>query len=727
MRHRGEILEWGPEDQDEEHLGDKEESPRERRDRVKRGCFALLRNLYPEEKGGGLEGAVGAVIDRAYLHGEKSLSEADALEEANGFSIPRESVAQDASAWLECAKDLGELRRRKLRPNLEKRLCHARIDKWVNVDNPELKRLRWLVDGGMNLFLEEGFSPNGVRGGPKLSPTYLRMHTAVNKAFYQGFWAKGLAILLDKAEAVEHVDRFHLCRCAWALKQDTPEGRPITDPSTIEKGQRVILNSKYSKKMVDEKMGKIEHPTLDQLMAMIGEFYLEGVKRGVRTPCGRLATWEDVSLWKMDFKGAFTLLNFSLESTRAMAVEMTDDLVMIFLCGIFGWTGTPMNFQVVTRTVLWEMSRPGLLQGLLKMFSDDLMGVCWAWNVEGDMTICREFCEGLMGEGSIKRSKDIWGRKVDFIGYSVNLDEGMVGITDRNINRAIYGFMQVELDKPVTVRLMQRLASWGSRYANICRFLLPMVRVLDGEYMGKAHVGKWLLSPGARVAIRMFQVLVVALGARSATFGRKIRSFWGRGRVGIIGEYDASLEGIGLIWYLVDEGTGAETPVGVASQSLLHCEFGDDSSFQNTVEYMGALLAILGVIALGYSGREVGLRGDSVSSLQWVKKGKARSALAMPTAFAHTRVVQREEIMIQGLDHISGTENWRADGLSRGKDGRWLADEDPRFQGLPVVGVNWKVWTDLCDPRQGFDTEEDFIRFWDRMKGVQDVFYDNIS
>jgi hypothetical protein len=331
-----------------------------------------------------------------------------------------------------------------------------------------------------------------------------------------------------------------------------------------------------------------------------------------------------------------------------------------------------------------------------------------------------------MGEGSIKRSKDVFGRKVDFIGYKVDLDEGMVGITERNINRAIYGFMQVDLEGHVTVKIMQRLASWGARYANICRFLLPMVRVLDVEYIGKAYVGKWLLSPAAKVAIRMFQMLVVALGAKSLTFGRTIKSFWGGRRVGIVGEYDASLEGIGLIWYLVDKDTGEETPVGVASQSLLQFKFGKDSSFQNTAEYMGALCAVLGAIALGHSRRGIGLRGDSVSSLQWVRKGKARSALAMPTAFAHAEVMRREGVMIQGEDHLEGVKNWRTDGLSRGKTVAWLGDKDERFKGANTIGVDWWAWLELCDPRQTYESDEEFLQFWERMKVVHDAFYDNI-
>jgi hypothetical protein len=596
------------------------------------------------------------------------------------------------------------------------------VDKWVGEDNPERGRLRSLIDRGMQLHLEPGFSPNGKRGGPPLSATYKRMHTAVEKAFYEGFWEKGLAIILDKKKAVEDIDRFSMCRGNWALKQETIGGRPITDPSMREKDFLIELNSKFSKEAVDKEMGVINHPTLDMLMAMIGKFFNEGVEKGARAPDGRLASWEDVCIWKMDFKGAFTLLNFCTEATRAMAIEIWDGLVMIFLCGIFGWTGTPMCFQVITRTVLFELGREGVLRGLLSMFSDDLMGVCWRWDLEHDMDVSREFCWGLMGDNSTKASKDVWGRKLDFIGYSVDLDLWRVGISERNIYRAVYGFMGVDLEKEVTVRLMQRLASWGTRYAGICRYLLPMVRVLYKEYKGHHVASRWKLSEEAKLAVRMFQTMLMALGGNSVEYARDIRTFWGGRKVRVKGEFDASLSGIGMIWYEIDDLSGRETPVGYASQSLESLGFGSDSMYQNTAEYIGALLTIVGAMKLGVMGRGLGLRGDSMSALQWVNKGKARSELAMPAAFAHAGLLRKGGHDIQGEEFLEGELNWRADGLSRGKDIKWVIEKDGRFKGVKEVVVDWGKWVAVCDPKQDMKSEEGFLLFWGVLNGLINEF-----
>ena len=42
-----------------------------------------------------------------------------------------------------------------------------------------------------------------------------------------------------------------------------------------------------------------------------------------------------------------------------------------------------------------------------------------------------------------------------------------------------------------------------------------------------------------------------------------------------------------------------------------------DSSFQNLSEFLGATLAVIGQVILGFSGRNVVLRGDSVTALTW--------------------------------------------------------------------------------------------------------------
>jgi hypothetical protein len=75
---------------------------------------------------------------------------------------------------------------------------------------------------------------------------------------------------------------------------------------------------------------------------------------------------ENVELWKMDLKGAFNLLDFSAQSAKLLAFELTEGMSVIHITGMFGWTGTPYCFQVVTRVLndCAEGSFPGTTGGM---------------------------------------------------------------------------------------------------------------------------------------------------------------------------------------------------------------------------------------------------------------------------------------------------------------------------------------------------------------------------
>ena len=78
---------------------------------------------------------------------------------------------------------------------------------------------------------------------------------------------------------------------------------------------------------------------------------------------------EDLHLWKIDLKGAYTLLSFRAEYVGLFELLLTDDLVYLQLVGIFGRSGTPAAFQVVKRAIAWELR--SRLQSRTVMYVDD--------------------------------------------------------------------------------------------------------------------------------------------------------------------------------------------------------------------------------------------------------------------------------------------------------------------------------------------------------------------
>ena len=71
--------------------------------------------------------------------------------------------------------------------------------------------------------------------------------------------------------------------------------------------------------------------------------------------------YSKIALWKTDLKGAFTLLKIRPEDVHLMMYEMIGSLTLIHLAGMFGWTGMPFAFNVVTRVglaLIVKRSRP---------------------------------------------------------------------------------------------------------------------------------------------------------------------------------------------------------------------------------------------------------------------------------------------------------------------------------------------------------------------------------
>ena len=124
------------------------------------------------------------------------------------------------------------------------------------------------------------------------------------------------------------------------------------------------------------------HPTIEDIAVIVYDFWKESK---ARDPSLRYA---DLNLWKMDLKGAYTLLSFRAEHVGLFCMLLTEDLVYFQLAGIFGWTGTPAAFQVVTRAIAWELR--SRLQGRTLMYVDDIIGVGFQDDIASDLatTIC---------------------------------------------------------------------------------------------------------------------------------------------------------------------------------------------------------------------------------------------------------------------------------------------------------------------------------------------------
>lgn len=361
------------------------------------------------------------------------------------------------------------------------------------------------------------------------------------------------------------------------------------------------------------------------------------------------------------------------------------------------------------------------------MYVDDVIGVCFEEDLPTDLQRTRDICTNLLGSGAVADDKTESGRRIDVIGYTVDLDTERVLIARKNFLSALHGFMSTGLDSKMNLRSAQRLASWGTRYGKICRVMRPFCGALNRMTLGRTDGhALFLLSQEARIAVQCWRAMLCLVRHRETEFTRAISSFAPKTPI-ITAEFDASLSGAGLIWYVRTGGT--EVARGVGAVSLLFLGFGDDSSYQNLAEFIGAILAVIGQVALGHAGSSLALRGDSVTALTWAITERPRGTIVTNAAMVWTLLCVSADVDVREVTHIAGEDNDKCDRLSRrgAQPPRSLENEvadmaigEPEIVDLMAIpGV--RTILELCDPRRVFKSEAEFFQFWNEAREATKV------
>jgi hypothetical protein len=182
------------------------------------------------------------------------------------------------------------------------------------------------------------------------------------------------------------------------------------------------------------------------------------------------------------------------------------------------------------------------------------------------------------------------------------------------------------LEDKVTLKTAEKLASWGSRYAKICRAMRPFCGALHRAIAGRASRHALFLMPvEAQMAVRGWRAMLYLVSFDEQKYTRRMGSFQAEA-LEYVAEFDASLTGAGVIWYR-RRPDGQEVSIGACAVDLRLFDFGTDSSFQNTAEYIGCIVGLVGLAMLGVRGADVEVRGDSVAALTWAETERPRGQL----------------------------------------------------------------------------------------------------
>jgi hypothetical protein len=248
------------------------------------------------------------------------------------------------------------------------------------------------------------------------------------------------------------------------------------------------------------------------------------------------------------------------------------------------------------------------------------------------------------------------------------------------------------------------------------------------------------LGPDARRAVWMMRILLVLAAVEQEHFTRTFHSFGVyRWLAHWIIEFDASLEGIGIIWLRVMP-DGSEVAVGCFAVNLEHLGMGMDSSFQNCCEFMAVTLGVRGLAQRGVQGVGVHIRGDSMSALCWADKEAFHSDLVGNASMVFVAGNIRSKIEVVRREHWPAARNHRADHLSRGGTRSSLLELDRAV--VPILdernGEITNMWDgvvdgprlteeleewdldeqrilSLCSPTLLLEGEESFFTFWENV------------
>ena len=667
--------------------------------------LAWVKQFFPELTTD--EGEVRRLLIKAFELGSAIFGEASANEWAEGFRIPPDAIVADDAAWLACHGRFEDLVREKRRAIDAGRLSIERVNKQLSSANPFKAATLEIATNGIALCTPAEYTGCGWDNKPPTGSTLFRnTAAAVERMMFESYWEEGLSIVLSE-ERVRTMESLGLCLASWAKKLGKQCGRPITNGS-VKRGMlpERIINGRKTRANAIRKYGPIEHPTIGDVARLITSFEK---RRGIPR--------SEVRIWKYDIAAAYQKLSYAVEAVGHVGVELRDGRFMFFLGGVFGLTSMPFAFNVITQAIVWELNNV-LLRGVMLQYLDDGFVVSHADEEQEDVRVTLDFIRGLLGADAIAVHKLEFAPAFDFLGWHASLTTGLITIAERNVLKAVYAYGTVDLTPGlhVGIKVMQRLASLASRYSFVCHLLRPYVRTLYSAHSGRSQYGFVILSAGERAVVRTFKHLFTLMGLRGSLFSRSLESFtavppqW-------VCEFDASLSGIGIIWFKVSP-QGQEDAVAYAKVDIRELQFGEDASFQNTAEYMGSLLCARGMSMLQGAGAPVLLRGDSVSALTWAAKGSVRSGRACRAAALWAQYAVLRQVNVVDTMHVSHERNTRTDILSR--QGSWtdVLREDRRAYGgtlnptTPELDLECHNLLHLVNPLRSLDSDEEFGEFF---------------
>jgi hypothetical protein len=467
----------------------------------------------------------------------------------------------------------------------------------------------------------------------------------------------------------------------WWVEQDPiakPQGRFLGDLTNRELGN--ALNSEEAKEYIKERYGELNHPTIISILISIC-MLAEG--------CGG---FRNIRLWKEDITGAFTHFYYNPDQAIWLSFAISLTHMLIFIMGMFGWSGSPYVFGVFSRALLrFILER---IEGKCHCYCDDFIGISPKEQALSDSQICQKAIEDCFGKDTAAKDKRVAPcLETDAIGWQINLVLITIRPNYKGIKSLTRAFCVVKVNSELSTKQFQTMASLACRYSMCLKGMRAFVRPLFQMCTLKRYK-KCKPSTAAKIAILMWQTVTACLLCNPNRLALDIRVVINTEASNMIHAIsDAGPEALGIALY-----TNDRELIGYLSYTFpFHAR---DPKYQNAREYSAILMIKVLLILMGFTDREVSCSvkwtGDNRSSLSWVRKTMCTSISAQRVFMAESWLSTLANVHTIDTLHKPGIEMGAIDDLSRHKQ----TDFDPAFSLEKYIQPSVHELFKFCDPTQ---------------------------
>ena len=601
-------------------------------------------------------------------------AELTAEQNAAGTTLPDNFFSRDADA-LQCHGGSleGLIRERQSIRSTNR----YNIDRFNSLykDDPEENILRTLATTGARIDTAPDFvpisEPSPMRSLQRRVPLTFRKHILK-------LWLSENILVLPLADIVSEQPHTSDLHCVFQDPVQKPGGRLLGDLTNRTTGN--ALNHIDAKPAIVKRFGKLTLPTIEDII------------QDILWVASKVGGLHNVRIFKEDEVGAFGQFNYDARDCRYVTFPFAPGYVLVYMTGMFGWSGSPFVFGVLTRAILRQIRRHIHAHSKARMYCDDVMVFAGVTVADADQIHSVNVMEGTFGPNTTCPKKKCPPKsKGELIGWYLDLDRATLRPNDKGIDNLTRAFMSLSERQVLKRREYQVLASLACRYSRGLRGMRPFVRAFFNMVRACRHKARYP-SAEAWTSILMWQAVTIYLIVSPSQLAVPLYSFDKSDANTVHLISDAGPIALGLAIYVNNECLGYVSYVLPFDSR--------DPCYQNCREFMGHLLGKILLLKLKKQHScithvtTLKWTGDNISALSWAAKQSCSSTNTQLAFLADCWLSTMHDITTTHVEHRAGVDMDDHDGLSRLKAHSF----DPSLNLEALICSDTKALFKLCDP-----------------------------